>query len=80
MIEILPNYPSGYTGKAHLLVKQNNSKKCLDWLNSIKNSNLYKKYYYKDGLNNTIEDNEFMITIDKLLKETEDKIKKRLCL
>ena len=76
MINILPNYSSGYIGKTSILTKTNHLDLALNWLKSIKKSHLYKTYSYIDEIGNKYINNDFKDSIDKLINETESKIKK----
>lgn len=74
-IDIIPKYPLAYNGKVSVLSKQNKLSECLNWLNSIKNGNLYKTYYFVDETRTKIENNDFKYTIDKLINQITTKIK-----
>lgn len=76
IIEVLPNYPSGYLGKVSILTKTNNLDECLKWLNLIKKSSLYKDYFYYDELGKKYKNTEFKESIDKMINKTMINIEK----
>jgi len=75
MISIDPINPIGYFDKVESLTKQNKLQECKSWLNNVKHSSYYKKYTYIDALGKKYQDDWFYSSINKLLKETNDKIK-----
>lgn len=76
MIEIYPQNPMGYFTKTEALTKQNELNKCQEWLIEVKKSKYYKIYKYKDALGREFKDDWFYTSINRLLTETEEKIKK----
>lgn len=76
MINIYPQNPMGYFNKTEVLTKKNELQKCREWLLEVKKSPYYKIYKYKDALDREYKDDWFYTSINKLLAETEEKIKK----
>lgn len=73
MINNFPDSPPSYMGKCEVLTKQNRLHECHDWLISCK-----KLPYYKlnKNYNETSSVNWFYFTINRLLKDIEEKINK----
>ena len=73
MINIFPEDPPSYMGKCEVLIKQNKLLDCKNWLTTCKTLPYYKlnKQYGK-----TEEENWFHFTINRLLKDVEEKITK----
>lgn len=73
IINIFPENPSAYIGKCETLIKQNELSKCYNWLLNCKKLPYYKlnKQYGK-----TEKENFFHFTINRLLKDVEEKISK----
>lgn len=80
LIEIFPEHPSAYRGKATILIKQNNLSICYDWLKTIKKSEYYKVYYRPTVLGTKLKDSWFKDTIDELFQDVKYKIEQRLYL
>ena len=76
MININPNDQRGYFVKTEILSKQGKLQECKTWLEQIKTSPYYKIQIYYDVLGRKIEDSYFCKAIDRLLEDTENKIKK----
>lgn len=73
MIKKFPNDPPSYIGKCEVLIKQNKLIECRDWLIDCKKLSFYalNKEYGK-----TEDENWFHFTINRLLKDVEEKISK----
>jgi tetratricopeptide (TPR) repeat protein len=73
MIGKFPEDPPAYMGKCEALIKKNELTKCYNWLLDCKKLPYYKlnKQYGK-----TEEENWFHFTINRLLKDVEEKINK----
>ena len=76
LIDIFPEHPSAYRGKYECLLKQNKLDECLEWIKKVKKSKYYKIYYKNTILNTKTKDSWFKDTIDNILNDIEEKIKK----
>lgn len=73
LISKFPDNPPAYIGKCETLIKQNKLQECYQWLIECKKLSYYKfnKKYIE-----TSPENWFYFTINRLLQDTEEKIKK----
>lgn len=76
LINIFPEHPSAYCGKYECLLKQNKLNECFEWIKKVKKSKYYKIYYKDTILNTKIKDTWFKDTIDNILNDVVEKIKK----
>lgn len=77
LINIIPDSPSPYMGKCEVLIKQNKLQECLVWLLNCKKLPYYK---FNQKYLETAPENWFYYTINRLTKDVELKIEKRLCI
>lgn len=73
MINKFPDDPPSYMGKCEVLTKQNKLEECHDWLVSCKELPYYK---LNEKYGKTEDENWFYFTINRLLNDTKEKIKK----
>lgn len=73
LIDKFHDIPSAYMGKCEVLVKQNKLNTCYDWLLDCKKLPYYK---FNKKYDETSYENWFYFTINRLLKDVEEKIKK----
>lgn len=73
MIDKFPDDPPAYMGKCEVLTKQNRLQECHDWLVSCKKLPYYK---FNKKYDETDNENWFYFTINRLLNDTGEKIRK----
>lgn len=73
MINRFPDDPHSYMGKCEVLIKQNKLQECREWLLNCRKLPYYK---FNKKYDETSLENWFYFTINRLLKDTEEKINK----